>query len=103
MPPPAAVPHSDATNHATGDGAVLFAGGNTGWTPVEVATTSQTEFQAMDAKIEAASGTHSASADGLQTPGSVIVGTSHIVTTIVDESATLPEPQVLLYSGGYRE
>jgi hypothetical protein len=53
----------------------------------------------MDAKIDSASG------NGFQAnaPESLVVGTSHVVTTIVDESAMLTEPQLLLYSGRYAE
>jgi len=100
--PPANIPFSD-NNHA-GEGATLFAAGretagDTGWTPVTVATTSQTAFQAMDAKVSSASGS------GFQTsaPESLVVGTSHVVTTITDEAAMLTEPQLLLYSGRFAE
>ena len=97
-------PFSDATNNNPGEGATLFAAsretsGDTGWAPVTVAATSQTAFQAMDAKIDSASG------NGFQAnaPESLVVGTSYVVTTIVDEAATLTEPQLLLYSGRYAE
>ena len=103
-PPPATLPFSDATNNNAGEGATLFAagreaGGETGWTPVAVTATSRTAFQAMDAKVSSASG------GGFQANASesLVVGTSHVVTTIVDESATLTEPQLLLYSGRYTE
>jgi len=99
-----AMPFSDATNN-TSDGATLFAGAGreTGWTPVEVATTSQTAFQVMGAKVDLGS-----SVVGFQTgaPESLIVGTSHVVTTIVEESqpaASLTEPPLLLYAGQYAE
>ena len=99
------VPLSDAANNDTGKGATLFAAAekDTGWLPVEVVSTSQTAFQAMDAKVNAASSV----SVGTQTdvPESLIVGTSHVVTTVTDEPqpvATLSEPQ-LLYAGGYAE
>jgi len=103
-PPPAAMPFSDATNNSVGEGATLFAAANretnadTGWVPIEVVATSQTAFQAMDAKVNSGS-----SIGGIQTNAleSLVVGTSHVVTTIVDETTTLTEPQTLLYSGGY--
>ena len=101
--PPADMPFSNVTNNNVGDGATLFAatGAETSWTPVEVATTSRTAFQAMDAKVDLGS-----SVVGSQTgvPESLIVGASHVITTIVDESqpaTSLTEPQVLLYSGQY--
>lgn len=104
IPAPANPSFSDATNNNVGEGAKLFSAagtetaGETGWVPVAVPATSQTAFQAMDAKVDSIS-----SAGGVQTnvPGSVIVGTSHVITTIVDEAATLSEPQTLLYTGGY--
>jgi hypothetical protein len=99
------VPLSDATNNTLGNGATLFTATEkeTGWLPVEVASTSYTAFQAMDAKVNSASSIGS----GIQTdtPESLIVGTSHVVTTITDESqpmAVLTEPQ-RLYSGKYTE
>ena len=68
------------------------------WTPVAMTTTSQTAFQVMEAKV-------AATGAGIPTeaPESLIVGTSHVVTAITDESAALPEPQLLLYSGQYAE
>jgi len=104
-PPPADIPFSDATNNSAGEGATLFAAGretsgDTGWAPVAVAATSQTAFQAMDEKVNTAS---AGSGFQLDTPETLVVGTSHVVTTIVDETATLSEPQLLLYSGRYVE
>jgi len=104
-PPPANI-LSDTTNNNVGERATLFSAAtretaaDTGWAPIEVTATSKTAFQAMDAKV----GTGVSSA-GFQTdnPESLIVGTSHVVTTIVDDSAPLSEPQVLLYTGGYAE
>jgi len=97
--PPANIPLSDATNGNVGDGAKLFAAADreTTWSPVAVVSTSQTAFQAMDAKVNSAS-------VGWQTnaPESLIVGASHVVTTIVDESTAQTESQ-LLYSGRYGE
>lgn len=78
------------------------------WSPVEVATTSQTAFQVMESK------TQSTSLSGGFVAGEVVktvsdpseswvVGTSHVVTTVSDESADdLTEPQTL-YSGKYAE
>jgi len=54
----------------------------------------------MDAKVTAAS---SGSGFQLNAPETLVVGTSHVVTTIVDETATLSEPQLLLYSGRFVE
>jgi len=103
--PPADMPFSNVTNNNVGDGATLFAatGGEPVWTPVEVATTSQTAFQALDAKVNLSTSTAGFQAG---TPESLIVGASHVVTTIVDESqpaAPLTEPPVLLYAGQYAE
>ena len=69
----------------------------TDWAPVTMATTSQTAFQAMDAKVS--SNTAAWSAD---TPESLVVGTAYAVTTITDESQPEPpltEPSLLLYTG----
>jgi len=56
-------------------------------------TTSQTAFQVVEAKV--------AENENAMLPGSesLIVGTSHVITEIKDESATLQEPALLLYSG----
>ena len=98
---PSDISLSDAVN--SGEKATLFtpAGNESGWTAVEVAATSQTAFQAMEAKVKSASLLGS-SADADE---SLVVGASHIVTTIMDESQSataLPEPQ-LLYTGQYAE
>ena len=102
-PSPSSQPLSDAANNGIGgQGATVFAAEKeTTWAPVDVASTNNTAFQAMDAKVT------SVSTAGNQTdvPESLIVGTSHVVTTIVDEAqpaATLTEPQAL-YSGKYAE
>jgi len=107
MTMPSTVPLSDATNgNVSGEKATLFAAKEADWTPVDVASTNNTAFQAMEAKIKTVS-----SDDGgilKTTTGvseSLVVGTSHVVTTITDESqpvAALTEPQ-LLYSGKYAE
>ncbi|MDR0326996.1 MAG: hypothetical protein LBI05_01730 [Planctomycetaceae bacterium] len=91
----ATVPVSDLTNSQ--EKATLFAAteNNPDWTPVAAAT-SQTAFQAMEAKVGAAT-----SSSGLATE-SLVVGTSYAVTTITDESqsdTTIAEPPLLLYSG----
>ena len=84
---------------SAGDKATLFSSAETesGWSAVETASTSNTAFQAMEAK--ASSGF---SAD---TPESLVVGTSHVVTTISEDSqpAAVPTESQLLYSGGYTE
>lgn len=105
--PPAAIPFSDAANpNASEQRAALFTAATTeastftGWAPVEITSTNQTAFQVMEAKDKAVpSGGISA-----DTPESLVVGTSLIVTTITDESvpATLSEP-LTLYSGQYAE
>jgi len=73
----------------------------TAWTPADVTTTSHTAFQAIAAKA------HSTSSQGNATPAeasdTLIVGTSHAVTTIADESPPIPAlntPQPL-YSGQF--
>jgi hypothetical protein len=97
------------TNANAGEGATLFASagkgdsGDTAWVPIDVASTSNTAFQAMDAKVNS---TQSAGGTQTDAPTSLVVGTSHVVTTIVDEAqpaTTLSEPQTLLYSGGYEK
>ena len=71
------------------------------WTPADVASTSHTAFQAVQAKVNPVSSVgHTTEA-----PESLVVGASFAVTTIVDESqpiAALAEPQPL-YSGKYTE
>ena len=105
---PANIPLSGATNGNVSDqGATLFAAAEkeTGWTPVEVALTSQTAFQAMETKVNSVSSNENGvlkTTTGM--PESLIVGTSHVVTAITAESlpeATLSEPP--LYSGKYAE
>lgn len=102
-PAPASPPQSAITHSSTVTGtekAALFSAATkeSDWTPVAMTTTSQTAFQAVEAKVAAAGG-------GIPMAGSesLITGTSHVVTTITDESAALPEPQLLLYSGQYTE
>jgi len=68
----------------------------TGWTTVEVATTNQTAFQAMEAKAVTGNGSLG------DAPESLVVGASHVVTTITDESTPLTEP-AMLYSGKFAE
>jgi len=105
-PPPASLPFSDAANNGfAGQGATVFASAEkeTTWVPVDVASTNKTAFQAMDAKVHSVSIAGSGSRTDV--PESLIVGTSHVVTMIGDESqpaATLTEPQPL-YSGKYAE
>ena len=106
--PSASIPFSDATNTNAGEqGAMLFAAPtkgtstNAGWEPIVVTSTSQTAFQVLEEKNKAVP------ASGIATNASesLVVGTSPIVTAIVDESApatTLSEPQIL-YSGKYAE
>ena len=105
---PSNIPLSDATGSTvSGEKATLFAATKeSGWTPVDVASTSQTAFQVMEAKVHSVSSNDNGilkTATGV--PEALVVGTSHVVTTITDESqpaATLTEPQ-LLYSGKYTE
>ena len=97
-------------SNETGEKAMLFstatAEKESGWVPVEVASTSQTAFQVMESKVSSVSSNDSGI---LKTAASasepLIVGASHVVTTITDDSqpaATLTEPS-LLYSGKYTE
>ena len=106
---PSNIPLSDATNsNITNQGAMVFTAAEkeSEWSPVEVASTSQTAFQVMDTKVNSVSSNENGilkTTTGI--PESVIVSTSHVVTTITDESqpsAVLTEPQ-LLYSGKYVE
>ena len=99
-----------ADNNVSGEKAMLFsataAEKETGWVPVEVASTSQTAFQAMESKVSSVSSNDNGilkTATGVSE--SLVVGTSHVVTTITEEpqsAATLTEPS-LLYSGKYAE
>ena len=84
-----------------GEKATLFSAAENvpDWTAVEMASTSQTAFQAMEAKTGSSSVAMGSSADVAE---SLAVETSHVVTTITDETqpaAVLSEPQ-LLYPGG---
>jgi hypothetical protein len=81
--------------------ATLFTttGKESGWTAVEVAATNQTAFQAMETKANAASAI--GTGNPADTSESLIVGTSHVVTTVTDESS--PETVPPLYSGKYAE
>ena len=94
---PATVPVSDVTNSS--ERATVFAASKeSDWTPV-VAATSQTAFQAIDAKVNSATSIGGISSD---TSESLVVGTSYAVTTITDElqpETSLTEPALLLYSG----
>ena len=98
---PSSVPVSSTqpatTSANSGEKATLFTAAaekDADWTPVAMATTSQTAFQAMDAKVNPV-------AAGGSGPESVVVGTAYAVTTITDESQPEPltEPPLLLYSG----
>jgi hypothetical protein len=107
---PSNVPVSDATNN-TGDRATLFTASTaaekeSGWTPVDVASTMNTAFQAMDAKVNSTSSHEGGIVKTVSGDSeSLIVGSSHVITTITDDS--LPKPalaeQQLLYSGKYGE
>jgi len=105
-PAPANIPFSDAANNSESEqGATLFTATEkeTGWLPIDMASTNQTAFQALDAKVGSGNIANGFPTD---TPESLIIGTSHVITTIVDESqpTTLTEPQTLqLYSGGYTQ
>ena len=115
VPQTPAMPFPSSTTQSpdgdvTGEKATLFsattAEKETGWVPVEVASTSQTAFQAMESKVGSVSSTDNGilkTASGVSE--SLVVGTSHVVTTITEEpqsAATLTEPS-LLYSGKYTE
>ena len=94
---PATIPVSDTTNSSE-KASVFAAGKESDWTPVTVAT-SQTAFQAMEAKADSAA---SAGGNSPETSESLVVGTAYTVTTITDESQPEPaltEPALLLYSG----
>lgn len=102
-PAPANLPFSNTTNNNTSEqGATLFTATvkETNWVPIDVASTHQTAFQAMNAKVNSANAVGSLQTNDSE---SLIVGTSPVVTTIVDNSPSAPltEPQTLqLYSGG---
>ena len=96
VPAPSTQPAATSAN--SGEKATLFTATekDADWTPVAMATTNQTAFQAMDAKVNPAADTGSGG-----TPESLVVGTAYAVTTITDESQPEPltEPPLLLYSG----
>jgi len=96
-PPQSAITYPNSVTSA--EKATVFspAEKESGWAPVSMTTTSQTAFQAVEAKVAANESGIPAGSESL------IVGTSHFVTEITDESATLHEPLVLLYSGQYAE
>ena len=85
------------TQGNTNTQATVFAAAEkeTDWTPVPMRETSLTAFETMDAKVTNTGGSLAGTSESL------IVGASHVVTTIADESLpeTLTEPQLLLYSG----
>ena len=97
VPAPSTQPATTSAN--SGEKATLFtpaAEKDADWTPVAMVPTSQTAFQAMDAKVNSAADTGSGG-----TSESLVVGTAYAVTTITDESQPEPltEPPLLLYSG----
>ena len=102
-----AVQSDTSSSHVSGEKATLFAAATTpvqetGWMPVDVPATDLTAFQAMESK---ALSSPNAPVVPSGVSESLIVGTSHVVTTITDNSqptATLTEP-ALLYSGKYAE
>jgi hypothetical protein len=109
--PPTDNPLFDATD--TSDGAKVFSSASaattekeTSWTPVDMATTSHTAFQAMDAKVNSSVSYENGIAKTVSgVSDTLIVGSSPIVTAITDGSqpeASLAEPQ-LIYSGKYGE
>ena len=72
------------------------------WTPAETVSTSQTAFQAMEAKANVYSAVGTAAPTGND---SLVVGSSFSVTTISDgtqPASVLAEPQPL-YSGGFAQ
>jgi hypothetical protein len=91
---PATTP-SDTANVSDSQGATRFTTAETAekessLQPVEVAATNKTAFQVMDAKINTTSSNESGTAKTASgTSESLVVGTSHVVTTIVDESQLL--------------
>ena len=107
--PPVTQPNTTDSN-TSGEKATLFSTvaaapvQETGWTPADVTSTSLTAFQALDQKNNPPSD-NSIQATIAGAPESLVVGTSHVVTTIADDSlpaATLHEPAPL-YSGRYVE
>jgi len=100
------VPPSDAalsgSGTAGGEKATVFTSSEqeTAWAPAAVAATSQTAFQAVQAKVDPDSPGNATLVGGSET---LIVGASHTVTTITDESQPAPAlstPQPL-YSGNF--
>ena len=72
------------------------------WIPVETSSTSNTAFGMLEAKTNVASSEGSGATDSSE---SLVVGTSHMVTTVTGESqpmVSLSEPQQL-YSGKFSE
>ena len=69
-----------------GEKATLFSATETesGWTAVETASTNNTAFQAMEAKVSSGS--------PLDASESLVVGTSHVVTTISEDSQSAAVP-----------
>ena len=97
------LPQSNVTNGS--EKATLFSAAEkeAGWTAVATASTSQTAFQAMEAKSNPVSSV--GSSIPTDASESLIVGTTHVTTTITDDSQSAPaltEPQ-LLYSGGHTQ
>ena len=113
-PPPsnvsfAGTENAGAQNNADGASVFMITPSESGWAPVEINATSKTAFEATDARMRADSspfgGTMPVGAMPTNSAESLVVGTSHIVTTITDSTqsvASLPESQSL-FSGGFTE
>jgi hypothetical protein len=102
-----AVQSDTSSSNVSGEKATLFAAATTpvqetGWVPADVPATDLTAFQTMDSKVVSSPNALVVSSGVSE---SLIVGTSHVVTTITDHSqptTTLTEP-AHLYSGKYTE
>ena len=80
----------------------MAAQSESGWTAAEVTLTNQTAFGAMDASSNP---TSSFGSGVMNASESLVVGTSHIVTTVTDgtQSVASLNEQQSLFSGGYTE
>lgn len=109
-PVPSNVTNSNAANNAS-EKASLFTPPpatekETDWSPADVASTSNTAFQAMEAKVKSTSFNEGGTvniASGI--PETLIVGSSPAITTIIDgaQPESVPAEAQLLYSGKYGE
>ena len=102
---PVSAAESTAPTVSDGERATLYSAAETDsvWSAVETASTSNTAFQAMEAKV--GSGSTLGNGNLADSSESLVVGTNSFVTTVSDgtqPAAAQPEQQ-LLYSGGYTE